>query len=63
MIVFENRTQNVQLHEVVICSKRTGDVLHEVLTKLREVFAAYLNVREHLVLERGNFLEVSKNVR
>ena len=60
MIVFENRTQNVQLHEVVIRSKRTGDVLHEVLTKLREVFAAYLNVREHFVLERGNFWKYTR---
>lgn len=28
-----------------------------MLTKLREVFAAYLNVREHFVLERGNFCQ------
>lgn len=30
-----------------------------MLTKLREVFAAYLNVREHFVLERGNFCNPS----
>ena len=45
----------MQLHEVVTFSKRAGEVLHEVLAKLRELFAAYLNVREHFVLERGNF--------
>ncbi|KAK2560347.1 SUMO-activating enzyme subunit 1 [Acropora cervicornis] len=46
---------NISENGEVCLSKRAGEVLHEVLTKLREVFAAYLNVREHFVLERGNF--------